>query len=67
MTFRHSYLLQSVDLEDEQYNVLEWWRSQPFSLPKMAAFAKTVLCAQASSAAVERLFSRSGMIVSKLS
>jgi hypothetical protein len=43
-----------------QCNVLSWWREQRHILPDLARMARQYLAAPASSAGVERLFSRAG-------
>ena len=43
-----------------QCNVLSWWREQRHILPDLSRMARQYLAAPASSAGVERLFSRAG-------
>ena len=42
--------------------VLAWWAEHAAELPNLSRMARQFLAAQASSAAVERLFSRAGLV-----
>ena len=44
---------------------LQWWKLNEYRYPKLAFFAKTVLCIPATSVPCERLFSSDGYIVNK--
>jgi hypothetical protein len=46
--------------------VLEWWAEHAAGLPNLSRMARQFLAAQATSAAVERLFSKAGLIHSDL-
>jgi len=46
-------------------NPLGWWKLNEHRYPRLAALARKYLCVQPSSAAVERVFSVSGNIVTK--
>ena len=43
----------------------DWWKLNEYRYPKLAFFAKTVLCIPATSVPCERLFSSAGYIVNK--
>ena len=44
----------------EECNALEWWKEHAAQLPNLSRMARQYLAAPASSAAVERMFSRTG-------
>ena len=44
---------------------LQWWKLNEYRYPKLALFAKTVLCISATSTPCERLFSSAARIVNK--
>jgi len=46
-------------------DVCTWWRDHQGSCPKLARLARRYLCIMASSAPVERVFSKSGWFVNK--
>lgn len=46
-------------------DVLHWWKENEKVYPKMAVLARRMLACQATSAASERVFSRSGALASK--
>jgi hypothetical protein len=43
-------------------SVLEWWALQEKHIPNVARMARQFLASQASSASVERLFSKAGLM-----
>lgn len=56
-------LVPALDMDSDPF---QWWREHKASFPHLAILAMKYLCIPATSAAVERLFSKSGLIVSAL-
>ena len=57
---------KAVDAEDMDVDPLIWMLKEGSKLPRIQCVARDVLCVQASSAPVERLFSRSGLNCTQL-
>jgi hypothetical protein len=55
------YYYKSLDGKELMNNPLEWWRILVADFPILAVMAKKYLCIPATSAPVERLFSRAGL------
>ena len=51
---------------DEEEDPLKWWKHKQTTYPLLSGVAKKYLCITATSAPSERLFSRSGRIVTPL-
>lgn len=47
-------------------NPLEWWKNNESRFPLIAVIAKSFLCVPVTSTPSERVFSKAGLIVSKL-
>ena len=53
-----------LDSEEDAPSVLAFWRDNAKVFPRLAMIVKQIMCAPASTAAVERLFSIAGYILS---
>ena len=51
------------NLPKKDFNILDFWKSQAASLPKLSALARKVLGVPASSSPSKRLFSNAGNIL----
>ena len=60
--FKQSF---SADLENFSGNPLDFWRVNGDKFPRLCVTAKQVFCAPGSTAAVERIFSIAGYILSQ--
>ncbi|GLV46489.1 hypothetical protein CBL_20818 [Carabus blaptoides fortunei] len=49
---------------DIEENILDWWKSNERTFPRLAQLAKKNFCIQGSSVPSERVFSRGGLVVS---
>ena len=49
---------------DEEEDPLMWWKAHEFDYPMLARVVKKYLCVPATSTPSERLFSKSGQVVS---
>ena len=59
-----NYLSLRTDRETMD-NILQWWKGQEKSLPRLARLARRLLCVPASSAASERAFSAAGCTITQ--
>ncbi|XP_053403224.1 E3 SUMO-protein ligase ZBED1-like [Mercenaria mercenaria] len=59
------YFGSSLKEADAKCTVLEWWKRNEIFFPCIAAVARKILCVQASSVSIERVFSLAGEEVSK--
>ena len=56
-------ITQQPDGSVALHNPLDWWRINEKRFPRIAALARRILCAQATSAPSERLFSAAGLTI----
>jgi hypothetical protein len=54
---------KDADPSQPDYSILKWWREHKASFPRLAQFARAVLCQPVSSASSERAFSQAGLVM----
>ena len=59
-------LYEQMFNNDNDFDLLAFWRGQKYTLPLLSKFAKRYICIPASSASSERVFSSSNLVCSKL-
>lgn len=59
----HDYL--SSERAHAECNILEWWKLNENSFPRLAKMARDILCVTATSVPVERVFSEGAEVVTK--
>jgi hypothetical protein len=59
------YFYLGKDKKEKMNNPLDWWRIHSSDFPTLAILAKKYLCTPATSAPVERLFSRAGLTITE--